>query len=132
MKINQLVYRYTLNELYPYDLDINFTLTIPDPVEFMESVDQYSIKKEIDELTAISNNIPTSRIMDPRLRRLERLTNLDKLYKEFLDGTNNKIELDLYRLIVLKTEATFNVFSLSMNILRLIGGYGALAYSGNN
>ena len=43
-----------------------------------------------------------------------------------------EINISQYRKIFLKTLAKMQIFSLTMNVLRLIGGYGALAYTGNS
>ena len=41
------------------------------------------------------------------------------------------IKMSEYRKLLFKTTAKFFCFDLSMNILRLFGGYGSLAYAGH-
>jgi hypothetical protein len=63
---------------------------------------------------------------------MDRANTTMKIYETLSRGNTIEMNMSDYRKIIFKTNAKFYVFNLTMNILRLIGGYGALAYSGNN
>lgn len=122
--------RYTIAELYPYYENLDFILTIQDPVEFSNMIDIRSIRTEIRNLEDIVLVQGRNRTTQEELR-LEELQSFEEAYTQLQSG-ENRIQRSIYRRVPLITTAKFYVFHLSLNILRLIGGYGALAYSGND
>ena len=54
------------------------------------------------------------------------------IYNQLSAGNTIELSMSAYKRLFLKTSGTCFVFDLSINILRLIGGYGSLAYSGNS
>lgn len=125
MNISQDIYRYTYNDIYPYDNDIDFILTLEDTDLFLENIDIVFIEQEIERLNLLDNLTPSQQTYKNEIIELQEAFNLIK------DGSN-KINLSVYRKMIHRTYTTLYIFSLTINILRLIGGYGALAYSGNN
>lgn len=136
--MNTDYYRYNNAELYPYDLDINFKLTITDPEALIDSIDIVYIRKIIREYQLITqdatlSNRTAENIVSSDLIQLYADANSTLfIYEQLTAGNTIEIDMNAYRRLILKTTATLNVFDLSMNILRLIGGYGALAFSGND
>lgn len=128
MRLSRNLFRYTDEELYPYDIDINFPLTIPDNNAFIELIDTLDIANRIKELT----DVDISALPINRQLLLKELQLIECIIEQIRNGETNKIELRLLRRLRFRTGARMHVFSLSMNILRLIGGYGSLAFSGNN
>ena len=129
MNIDPRLLRYTIAEIYPFYIGLDFILTLQDPVEFSNLIDIRSIRSEIRTLEDIELVEGRTRTVQEQLR-LEELQGFEEAYVELQSG-DNRIQRSIYRSVPLITTAKFYAFSLSMNILRLIGGYGALAYSGN-
>lgn len=125
LNIDPQIYRYNDNYLYPYDESIDFILTLEDTDKFLESVDILFIEQEIVRLDLLDSLIRSQSLYKNELLELQNAYNLIK-------KGSNKIKLSHHRRMIHKTNTTIHVFSLTINILRLIGGYGALAYSGNN
>jgi Large eukaryotic DNA virus major capsid protein/Major capsid protein N-terminus len=130
MNLDPRLLRYTIAELYPYYEGLDFILTLQDPVEFSDMIDIRSIRTEIRNLEDIVLVEGRNRTVHEQLR-LEELQKFEEAYTELQSG-ENRIQRSIYRNVPLITTAKFYVFHLSINILRLIGGYGALAYSGND
>jgi hypothetical protein len=122
--------RYTIGDLYGYDADLDFILTLDNPVDFANIIDIRSIREEIVDLENIVR-IQGRALTVRETLRLEELARFEEIYNELISG-ENRIQRSLYRALPLITTAKFYVFSLSINILRIIGGYGNLAYSGND
>lgn len=129
MNLDPRLLRFTITELYPYYPGLDFILTLQDPVEFSNMIDIRGIRSEIRILEDIELVEGRTRTVQEQLR-LEELQKFSETYTELQSG-ENRIQQSIYRTVPLITTAKFLVFSLSLNILRLIGGYGALAYSGN-
>lgn len=125
LNIDPQIYRYNNNYLYPYDDSIDFILTLEDTDIFLESVDILFIEQEIARLELLNVLISSQLLYKNELLELQQSYDLIK-------KGSNKIKLSIHRKMIHKTTTSINVFSLTINILRLIGGYGALAYSGNN
>ena len=104
LDIDKKYFRYTEQQLYKYDENIDFEIIINNQ-ELIEKID-------IDYAREIMDN-----------------TTIDAY--EYLINNNN-ILLSVYRKLLLKTKVECIIFSVSINILRFIGGYGALAYTGNS
>ena len=120
---------YKDTDVYPYDQDIDFTIDIDNNQQFLEKIDRQTMNQELETLRDANN---AGELLPSRLNRLETLEELDDVLTQFENGDINSINMKLYRELVFITTAHFFIFHLSINILRLIGGYGALAYSGNN
>lgn len=137
-KINDLYFRFKDEQIYPYDTDINFNLTITDPDILIDQIDIDYVKKTIREYKLISEDITLGNltlsnvIARDAIRNYEDANSTLFVYDQLSNGNTIEINTAAYRKLLLKTKAHFQVFSLTMNILRIIGGYGALAYSGNN
>ena len=129
MLLDERLLRYTIAELYPYYEGLDFILTLQNPVEFSNMIDIRGIRTEIRNLEDIELVEGRTRTVQEQLR-LEELQAFEEAYTELQSG-ENRVQRAVYRRLPLITTAKFYVFSLSLNILRLIGGYGALAYSGN-
>lgn len=127
MQLNPLLYRYREMDVYPYDNDKNFVMTITNLDEFMERIDINLLQIEIKNYEAIENYLSFE-----RKYYLNNIRNLLDILYNIKNGTTRQIELKYYRLIYFKTNAKFTIFSLTVNILRLINGYGALAFPGDH
>jgi hypothetical protein len=136
--LNPLLFRYTDEQIYPHDLDICFNLTITDPARLenlIESIDVEFAKRVINELKPSNNNNNFGPDYLPNYEALDLLESAKItlfVYEQLTCGKIIDVEMQKYRKVFFKTAARSFVFDLTMNILRLIGGYGALAYSGNN
>jgi len=128
LTIDNTYYRYINEYIYPYDLDINFNINITKPNELLEKIDYdfalFIINKYTNENVTYDMDTQTIK----KMLLYSQIT--IKVYNMINEG-NYSISLNDYRKIYLKTEATFYAFNSALNILRLIGGYGSLAYSGN-
>jgi len=127
--LDERLLRYTIGELYPYDPDLDFILTLADPTGFAAKIDIRAIRNEIrnlENITKIQGRVLTT----GENFRLDELRGFEEAYINLTSG-ENIIQQSIYRKIQLITTAHCYIFDLSLNILRLIGGYGALAYSGN-
>lgn len=131
MNIDETFYRYTDEEIYPYDLDIDFTITISEPFELLQNLDIEFANKIYKYVIATEQ--PASLIRHMSQLKNNALLTID-IYNK-INSINDDMFVDMkmstYRKLIFKTSAKFYVFNLSLNILRLIGGYGSLAYSGN-
>ena len=125
LNIDPTIYRYTDNDIYQHDSDIDFILTLEETNEFLENVDILFMEQEIERLELIESLLPLQQNYKNELFELVETYNLIK-------KGSNKIKLSEHRKMMHRTTTTLHTFSLTINILRLIGGYGALAYSGNN
>lgn len=122
--------RYTIGEIYPHYTDLDFILTLDEPVTFADMVDIRNIRLEIRRLEEIESI--DGRVLNTiETQRLEELRVFNDVYTRLKAG-ETEIQRSVYRNMPLITTAKLYVFSLSINILRLIGGYGSLAYSGND
>jgi hypothetical protein len=138
--LDPALFRYIDTDIYPYDTNINFTITINDPDvlnNLLESIDVDYANKIIRTYRTANNTTNTSSssdlIINKKLKTLLQNANTTVfVHSQLSSGDTIKIEMDAYRRLFFKTTAKCHVFDLTMNILRLIGGYGALAYSGNN
>lgn len=128
--LDEMLLRYTISEIYNYDTSLDFILTLNDPYAFSLMIDIRSIRSEIIDLQNIEQNQGRVLTVQETLR-LEELNSFVEIYDSLQSG-ENIIQRSLYRKLPLITTATLYVFDLTINILRLIGGYGDLAYSGND
>lgn len=128
--LNVALLRYTIGELYDYDTSLDFILTLDDPVSFANKIDIRNIRREIIELQNVEQNEGRALTVQETLR-LDELNTFVETYDQLIAG-ENRIIRSVYRKLPLITTAKLYVFDFTINILRLIGGYGALAYSGND
>jgi hypothetical protein len=138
--IDDMYYRYTDAQIYPHDLNINFKININDPETLIKQIDIDYVKRIIREHklvchnTSIYNQMLDSitlrgELISDTIKRFEDAKATMHVYEQLCSGNKLNICLDVYRRLLLKTTAKCHVFSLTMNILRLIGGYGGLAYN---
>lgn len=129
--INPDLYRYTIQELYPEDVSqLDYVLTINDPVEFANTIDIDRIRRELIDFDVLESE--GFQLTSEQLFNKDILERSVVIYDTFLTGDVNTVEKSLYVNIPLTNTASLFVFSLSLNILRIIGGYGSIAYSGNH
>jgi hypothetical protein len=128
--LDQRLLRYTISEIYNYYPKLDFILSLNNPVDFANMIDILFIRAEIQELEALEQTRGVLTVAETL--RLEELNKFVEIYEELISGEENRIQRSLYLRIPLITTASLYVFDLSINILRLIGGYGSLAYSGND
>lgn len=122
LDIDPRTYIYQDNEIYPYDQDLNFNLDIDNLDQFIESIDSTFINNQIN------NNDQNIKIYEEIRKLIEEFKNNDQL----INDNRILIPLEVFRLIPFRTNTQLRTFDLSMNVLRLFGGYGSLAFSGNN
>lgn len=134
--IDAMMYRYTDGDIYPYDTNIDFQFNVTDPNALLEMIDIQYVRRLIKEFKIASSN--TGLIVGPETvstsvmqQRFQNANTSLYVYEQIASGNTIQINMDAYRRLIFKTTAKCHVFNLTMNILRLIGGYGALAYSGN-
>jgi hypothetical protein len=122
LDIDEKSYSYQDNEIYPYDNDINFDLDIDNLDIFIDSIDIVFVNDQIQ------NNSLNKNIYEEIRKLVIGFESNDEL------KINNRIliPLNVFRLIPFKNNCQLRTFDLSMNILRLFGGYGSLAFSANN
>jgi hypothetical protein len=132
--LDENLFRYTDPQIYPYDLDINFKITITDPSALLGQLDIDSARKIVKNMeTSGTVDLNTGTVVNSDvLKIITQARTTVRIYDLLSQGTTIEIDLDDYRNLVFRTTAKCHVFDLSINILRLIGGYGALAYSGNS
>lgn len=130
LTINDSYFRYTLRDLYHHDLDIDFKINItePDKVMHMIAIDYARSVLEIYANTGTLPGVPNYEI--PEILDTAQAT--VNVWDLLATGQSIDVLLSEYIKVLFLTAAKMFSFSLSMNILRLIGGYGALAYSGIN
>jgi hypothetical protein len=134
--INDMFYRYTDSDIYPYDTDIDFKFNIMDPNALLEMIDITYVRKLIKDYKIATTNTGIN-IGSDTVKTKQMIENYQDavsslyIYEQISSGNTVEIMMSDYRKLVFKTTAKCHVFNLTMNILRLIGGYGALAYSGN-
>jgi len=129
LNLRNELFEYTDEQIYPFDLDLDFTLTIPqnDVEEFLLSINIGRMKKIVSDLTLIENSLgPVKKELLESYRQT--LSTLEQME----DKQTNEIPMSQYRLLIFISEARITAFDLGMNILRIIGGYGGTAYSGNS
>lgn len=126
LTIDPRIYRYTDAELYPYDTDLDFAIELENNQDFLNTIDHDFMSHELSLLENIEKITPS------QLLYKNKLTEALEIYDELEQGNVSSISMRVLRLYYFQTTSKFHVFNLTMNILRLIGGYGALAYSGNN
>ena len=131
MKFNldERLLRYTIREIYDHYPGLDFILTLNDPIGFANMIDIRFIRTEIRNLELIQQTQGSLSVKETL--RLEELNSFVEIYEELKSG-ENRVQRSLYIKIPLITTAKLYVFDLTINILRLIGGYGSLAYSGND
>ena len=132
-----MYYRYTDSEIYPYDLSIDFKFNITNPNELLELIDIEYVRKIIRDFKIASNNTGINIGRDDIssstfLKRVQDANSTLYVYDQISSGLTIELNMNAYRNLIFKTTAKCFVFNMSMNILRLIGGYGVLAYSGNS
>jgi hypothetical protein len=126
--LNDTLFRYTDRQIYPYDDDIDYSVVIQDLNELMTSLDvQFATSYVINYEKANSDIIHNS---ENKLIYTDSLKTIE-IYDKLFNDEINEIKMSEYRQLIFGTTASLHVFSVSLNILRLIGGYGALAFSGN-
>lgn len=133
MNLDLRLFNYTDTDIYPYDLDINFTLAITD-YEIIDKINTDYAEKVIRTYKTdgeINDKADTVEIINEIASAEITLDFYNKLLIGQSRGEATNVSLDDYRKVIFKTNSTFFVFDLTLNILRLIGGYGELAYSGN-
>lgn len=137
MRLNEMLFRFTDQHIYPYDTNIDFKLNISDPSALVEQIDVNYAKKIIKEYK-LNNSDTSLNSMTERISSGDIIKNFKdaeltmSIYEKLRADEIVEINISQYRKIFLKTLAKMQIFSLTMNVLRLIGGYGALAYTGNS
>lgn len=136
--IDNMYFRYTDAQIYPHDLNINFKINIIDPEALLEHIDIDYAKQIVREYNLICSDATLSNRVSDRITECVTTSDIVKrfrdakatlcVYEQLCSGNSIDIYLDVYRRLLLKTKATCHVFSLTMNILRLFGGYGGLAF----
>lgn len=130
LTINESYFRYTFRDTYPHDELIDFKINIIDPDQLLGLID-------IDYVRSILNTYSNTGTL-PGILNYEISDIIDSaqitlnIWNQLSGGQNIDVLISEYNKIILMTSAKMFAFSLSLNILRLIGGYGALAYSGIN
>lgn len=126
LTIDDQLYRYTDFDIYPYDLHCDFKMIIPDSFSLMNLIDiEYARKIK----NIFSNSGSVDNVLGIQIESLmEKINTTIYIYDLLSRGKTNEIWLHDFRKIFFLTTATFYVFDVGMNILRLIGGYGDLAY----
>lgn len=136
MNLDKRFFSYTLNNLYPYDQNIDFNIMISNTNDLLEKIDIVYVRNIIEDYLQLNKNenlVGIDYLTNSNMADLVESANSTQYVYEQLSN-NNQIEIpfSVYRKILLKTTVKCHIYSLTMNILRIIGGYGALAYSGNN
>lgn len=134
--IDDMFYRYIDSDIYPYDQTIDFDFNIIDPNKLLDMIDIVYVRKLIKDFNIASSNtglkLGSDTVQSATLLKLFQDANTTLfVYEQLSSGSTIQINTKAYRRLIFKTTASCYVFNLTMNILRLIGGYGALAYSGN-
>jgi hypothetical protein len=128
LELDDNLYSYQDIDIYPIDNDFSFDIEINNLDVFIGTIDETFVNDQIASL----ENIPDKQEL------LEKYQTIRNLFMEFPNNTQlqneNKINIpyDIFRIIPIITTSSLFVFSHSLNVLRLIGGYGGLAYSGKN
>lgn len=132
--IDNMYFRYTNAQIYPHDLDINFKININEPECLLKQIDIEYVKSTVREYrllcdeSSLFNRLPGCTTTSNTMRRFIDARDTLCVYEQLCLGKPIVIDIDIYRRLLLKTTATCHVFSLTMNILRIFGGYGGLAY----
>jgi hypothetical protein len=138
MTIDEMFYRYIDADIYPYDSNIDFKFNITDINTLLDNIDIEYVRRIIRDYTLATNNTNLSVIgselinSSVLLQLFQDANSTLYVYEQLATGNTVEISMSAYRRLIQKTQGTCFVFNLTMNILRLIGGYGALAYSGNS
>lgn len=137
INLDDMYFRYTDAQLYPHDFDINFKINLNDPEALLEQIDIDYAKRLVREYKLISADATLAN------RSLERITTKEMfkryedanitllVYNQLASGDTIELYIDTYRRLLLKSRVKCHIFNLTMNVLRLISGYGSLAFSGN-
>lgn len=132
--IDSAYFRYTDAQIYPHDLDINFKININDTEALLNNIDIDYAKKAVREYkllcddTSLVNKLSNCFTTSKTMRHYKDAVDTLCIYEQLLSGNPIEVDIAVYRKLILKTTATCHVFSLTMNILRLLGGYGGLAF----
>lgn len=134
--IDDMFYRYTDSDIYPYDTNVDFQFNVTEPNALLDMIDITYVRKLIKEYKIASLNTglrvgPETVTSKQMLKRFQDANSSLYVYEQISSGNTIQINMNAYRRLIFKTTAKCYVFNLTMNILRLIGGYGALAYAGN-
>ena len=136
--LNPNMFRYNDSQLYPYDLGINFKFFITDPETLLDKIDINYVNKVIKDYNLVmedanssTNSIGTMTMVDT-LKTVDNANITLRIYNKLKSGTSVEIVMNEYRKLILKTSLTMHVMDITVNILRIIGGYGALAYTSND
>lgn len=130
LTINDAYYRYTFRDIYTHDSGIDFKINIVEPDKFMEIID---IDYARSVLNTYSNTGTLPGVLSYEIPDIIDTVQITlNVWNQLSSGQSIDILMSEYNKIILMTTAKMYAFSLSLNILRLIGGYGALAYSGIN
>lgn len=130
MDISKELFVYTDADVYPHDLNIDFKINIVDPSALMETMD-INYAKSIVRVYSKDNLDRIDIPIDDAYDLLDKAYTTLDIHEHLSSGESIEVCMKNYRKILFKTTSQFYVFDLSMNILRLFGGYGALAYASN-
>ncbi len=130
LNINNTYLRYTDPQIYDHDQNINFDINIIEPHILLDKIDIDYAKRVLNTYknTATLENITSGNIK----KLLDEAQTTVNIYDQLSTGKSIQINTISYKKIIFSTMTNLFVFNLSMNILRLIGGYGALAFTSNN
>ena len=136
-ELDDMFLRYMDADIYPYDSNIDFNFTIVNPTSLLNQIDIQYANKLIKDYSIANNNTEVifgSKLVSSKtmLQRFQDANTTLYIYNQLSAGNTIELSMSAYKRLFLKTSGTCFVFDLSINILRLIGGYGSLAYSGNS
>lgn len=146
MTISSDLSTYHLSDVYPRDgADIDFTITISnyDLAEFLERIHFDQMKEEIDRLQKNENYLNAEKkkylkemvdlynqlfqTIETHERRNVQKDDTGAIYTDDMVAPF-KIKLSQMDLLILKTSYRLTIFSVTTNVLRIIGGYGGIAF----
>lgn len=134
MNLDKRYFTYTINDIYPYDQDIDFNVLITN--EILDRIDIIYVRNILEDYAQLKSNVTLIGIdyltKSNMTDLIESANSTQYVYEQLSNNSLVEIAFSVYRKLLLKTTAKCYAFSMSINVLRIIGGYGALAYSGNN
>ena len=100
-------------------------------IDYAKQVIALHQTQKLIENLSYSTRIHGSLLLDSIDRCVETIAVYDKLISCNSSVRPVEISMNQYIKLIRRTTAHVYCFSLSLNVLRIIGGYSALAYSGN-
>jgi len=118
MSLDNQCYSYCDVDIYSHDLNIDTNIIIFKE-DIYSNLDIATARQMIKMYSSDTDNYKKG------------IATLD-VYDYMANNNEQTILLSKYRQILLKTNVNFYVFNLSLNVLRIIGGYCSLAYASKN